>query len=137
MASLSQYLAKVEAVNIELSAEVAIENTATAAIQAQKEQLQRGERSDGSFLPDYSFRSVFQYGKPAGPIRLYDQGDFYSGILIDVRPGIFLIDSADQKTTMLENTYGKDILGLGKAARIEYIYVLKPEFYKQIKSYFL
>lgn len=139
MASLSEMLAKVERAKagISLSAQIAIEETATAAAVAQRHQLQRGERSDGSFLPDYSFRSVFQYGKPPGPIRLYDTGDFYRGILIDVRQDIFILDSADPKSTMLQNRYGKEIFGFGKDARIEYIYVLKPAFYKQIKSYFL
>lgn len=135
MATANEILEKLSRIDINLSAQVAMENTAKAATDAQRQQLQQGLRSDDTVMPDYSFRSVFQYGKPPGPIKLYDTGAFYRGILIDVRQDIFIIESADEKNTMLQNRYGKEILGLGTQARIDYIRTLKPEFIKQIKSY--
>lgn len=135
MGSALQIQKKLNAIDVSLSAQVAIENTASTATRVQREQLFQGLKSDNSYLPDYSFRSVFQFGKPPGPIRLFDTGDFYRGIFIDVRQDIFIIESADEKNTMLQNRYGREILGLGTEAKIDYIRVLKPEFVKQIKSY--
>ena len=114
---------------------VAMEETAGDAVRNQKMQLQQGVRSDDSVMPEYSFRSVFQYGKPPGPIRLYDTGAFYSGILFDVRKDIFILDSADDKTMMLKKRYGPDILGLGTEAKNKYILTLRPVFLNEIKSY--
>lgn len=136
MATASQILSKLNKIDVPLSAQIAIENTADAAIEQQRLQLSQGLKSDNSYLPDYSFRSVFQYNKPPGPIRLYDTGDFYIGILIDVREDLFIIESADEKNTMLQNRYGKEILGLGNAAKINYVRVLRPVFLKEIKKYF-
>lgn len=135
MTTALQLLNKLERIDVSLSAQVAIENTASAATEQQRLQLNQGLKSDGNYLPDYSFRSVFQYGKPPGPIKLYDTGAFYRGINIDVREDIFILDSLDEKVTMLENRYGREILGLGAAAKVNYIRTLQPEFIKQIKNY--
>ncbi len=115
--------------------QVAMEETANTAVSQQKLQLQQGLRSDDTTLPDYSFRSVFQYGKPPGPIRLYDQGDFYRGFLFDVRQDIFILDSADSKTMMLKKRYGEDIAGLGSDATNKWIIVMQPVFVNEVKSY--
>lgn len=135
MTTALQLLNKLERIDVSLSAQVAIENTASAATEQQRLQLNQGLKSDGNYLPDYSFRSVFQYGKPPGPIKLYDTGAFYRGINIDVREDIFILDSLDEKVTMLENRYGREILGLGVEAKVNYIRTLQPEFIKQIKNY--
>ena len=115
--------------------QVAMEETANTAVSEQKLQLQQGLRSDDTTLPDYSFRSVFQYGKPPGPIRLYDQGDFYRGFFFDVRQDIFILDSADDKTMMLKKRYGEDIAGLGTDASNKYIVTLRPVFIGEIQGY--
>jgi hypothetical protein len=126
---------KLKRVDLPLSMAAAMEDTAPAAIGEQREQLSQGLRSDGSFLPDYSFRSVFQYGKPPGPIRLYDTGDFYRAMLMDVRQDIFILESADPKSTMLQNRYGEDILGLRSEALNNYIVTLNPVFITHIQNY--
>ena len=128
-------LKKLEGVYLDFTMSAAMEMTADEATQQQRLQLQQGLRSDDSTLPEYSFRSVFQYGKPPGPIRLYDTGAFYRGMLLDVRKDIFILESADPKSTMLQNRYGKDILGLGTDALQKYILTLKPVFIQQIANY--
>lgn len=135
MQTAADILKKLEKVDLLLSMQVAMEETAREAVTQQKAQLQQGLRSDDSTLPDYSFRSIFQYGKPPGPIRLYDQGDFYSGFLFDVRQDIFILDSADEKTMMLKKRYGEDIAGLGTYAKRNWIVSLKPVYIKEIKNY--
>lgn len=135
MNTAQDILKKFQRIDVTLSAQVAIEETAGDVTNAQRQQLQQGLKSDNSYLPDYSFRSVFQYNKPPGPIRLYDTGDFYRGMLVDVRGDIFIIESADSKSKMLQDRYGENILGLGAAAKVEYVKVLRPVFIKQIKAY--
>lgn len=135
MQTAADILKKLEKVDLLLSMQVALEETAREAVSQQKQQLQQGLRSDDSTLPDYSFRSIFQYGKPPGPIRLYDQGDYYRGMYFVVHGKEFFLDSADEKTTMLKKRYGEDIAGLGSEAKENYIDVLEPVFLGQIKDY--
>jgi hypothetical protein len=76
------------------------------------EQLSRGERGDGSKMPYYSPVSVAKFNKPAGPIKLFDQGGFYRGVTVEVtREGIIIYDT-DDKSEMLEIRYGSEILEL-------------------------
>lgn len=127
-------LEKLQRLDLPLLQVLAMEDTADAATEQQRLQLSKGLRSDDSVLPDYSFRSVFQYGKPPGPIRLYDTGDFYRGMLFDVRGDIFILESADPKSTMLQNRYGKDILGLGTDSLNKYILTLRPVFTQRVRN---
>lgn len=76
------------------------------------EQLKRGERGDGSRLPNYSPVSVAKFGKPAGPIKLYDQGGFYGGVAVKVSQGGIEIYDTDYKADLLEGIYGGEILDL-------------------------
>lgn len=78
------------------------------------EQLSRGERGDGSKLPDYSPVSVAYYGKPAGPIKLFDKGDYYAGVTVRVDREGYQIDDTDWKRDKLAFEYGDDILDLQK-----------------------
>ena len=73
-------------------------------------QLQDGMRIDGTILPDYSPISVAA-GKPAGPIRLFDEGDFYEGITVFVGRSDFHFEGLDEKTEMLEERHG-EVVGL-------------------------
>lgn len=136
MTTCAEMLERVKRVNLDLAMHVALEETAGEAVAQQKLQLQQGLKSNDEYLPDYSFRSVFQYGKPPGPIRLYDTGDFYRGILFDVRQDNFIITSADSKTDMLKQRYSGDIFGHGTEARANYILTLRPVFIDQIRNYY-
>lgn len=128
-------LDKLLKVDLPLSMSAAMEDTAKEATDQQRAQLSQGLMSDDNYLPDYSFRSVFQYGKPPGPIKLYDTGDFYRGMLLDVRQDIFILESADPKSTMLQNRYGGDIFGFGSKAQAEYVLTLKPVFVQHVQNY--
>ena len=67
------------------------------------EQINSGIKSDGTEMPDYSFRSVFQYGKQPGPIRLRDKGNWQAGKYARVVGDKLVISSTDPKNDMLEN----------------------------------
>lgn len=132
-------LRRVNRINVTLAAQVAIENTADAAATVQRGQLFQGIGADGEpIVPPYTPRTVAiksRKGQVTDRVTLRDTGDFYRGILIDVRQDIFTIQSADEKNISLQQKYGTKIFGLATPARIEYIRTLRPEFIRQIKSF--
>lgn len=91
-------------------------------------QLREGQRADGTFLPDYSPRSVNQFGKPPGPMKLYDQGDFYRGITLKVMANGIELTGLDIKTEMLQLRYGDNIIGLSE----ESIDILMNDYVKPL-----
>lgn len=137
MQTCAEMLKNLQGIPLHFTMSQAMVDTGDEAVQQQKEQLAQGLRSDDSVTPDYSFRSVFQYGKEPGPIKWYDTGAFYRGIKIDVREDIFILDSTDPKTSMILNSKkgGPDTLGLGTAALNNYISTLRPVFIRRIKEY--
>lgn len=85
------------------------------------EQINTGLKADGSTMPDYSFRSVFQYGKPPGPIRLRDTGAWQQGLYARVEGEKIVFASSDGKNDKLIDTYGVQIVGLSEKFKVEVI----------------
>lgn len=79
-------------------------------------QLAEGTRPDESILPDYAPISVIQFGKEAGPIKLFDTGEFYEGIKPMFEDDTFEMVGVDEKTEMLIMKYG-EVLGLSMENR--------------------
>jgi hypothetical protein len=86
-----------------------------------REQLSKGERSDGSSLPDYSQTSVEMFGKEQGAIKLYDTGDFYNSIEAKVVNDVIAIlssplkrDSVSGNITNLKQKYENEIIGINE-----------------------
>lgn len=96
--------------NVPIMIEETLQELAPVIEDLMAEQLQRGEKGDGTFLPDYSPNSVKIYGKPAGPIRLYETGAFYRGMTLKVTAKDFEILDTDSKTAKLTEKYGDGIL---------------------------
>lgn len=137
MQTCADMLKKLQGVPLHHTMAQAMVDTGDEAVEQQKAQLAQGLRSDDTVTDDYSFRSVFQYGKEPGPIKWYDTGAFYRGIKIDVREDIYILDSTDPKTSMILNSKkgGPDTLGLGTVALNSYISTLQPVFVRRIKEY--
>lgn len=125
-------LDRLEALDLGLAMVMAMEDTAAEATAAQRWQLSQGLKSNDQFLPDYSRVSVTKFGKPDGPIKLFDTGAFYRGIFLDVRGDSFVLESADSKSEMLQTRYTEDIFGLGTQAQQQYILALEPVFFKAV-----
>ena len=87
-------------------------------------------------MPNYSPVSVEVYGKPAGPIRLYDQGDFYRGFFLNTDKFPVIFYSRDSKAQRLEQEYGNEIFGLRQQDKKEVAqYIIGPdirEYYKNL-----
>lgn len=129
--SPSAYIEHLAKVDVGLSIQISIEETASDYTELQRGQLSKGMKADGTYLPDYSPSSVAR-GKPAGPIRLYDTGAFYSGMMVDVRETSFIITSADWKAGLLENKWNP--LGLADENGLKYKRALQPVLVKNILS---
>lgn len=100
-------------------------------------QLDRGERSDGSSLPNYSPVSVYVYGKKPGPMNLHNTGAFWRGIEVIVHEDYIEFVGKDVKTGMLQVRYGEDILGTGEESNdMIVVDFLEPEFATQLLHYF-
>jgi hypothetical protein len=57
-----------------------LETTREVIAESQREQLQRGERPDGTNYDNYSRSSQDLFGKPDEPIKWFDDGEFYESI---------------------------------------------------------
>lgn len=121
MASIFGLLNRIEAIDTDKIAEEAVQESAGLMADLNAEQINTGLKADGSEMPDYSFRSVFQYGKPAGPIRLRDKGDWQTGLYVKVEGSTVEFASSDPKDQMLRQRYGEDIEGLSEKYKAEAI----------------
>lgn len=111
-----------------------VETTKGELEEANIRQLQSGRRADGTSLPHYSPGSVAR-GKPAGPMRLYDTGRFYEGISAETSPDQVQLKGRDSKTTMLQQRYGENIIGVHQQLRHEYAHgPLKEEVIRTIRK---
>lgn len=100
----------------------------------QRDQLSQGKRADGSTLPDYSPTSVEVFGKPAGPIKLHDTGDYYDAFSVDAFSDAFEINNSDDKAEKLSSDYG-DVVGLTTTSKVALInQYLRPRMAMTIKS---
>jgi hypothetical protein len=135
MTSANAFLSKLNQIDVESSALIAMEQTADAAADAQRSQLAQGLDKNEDFIInqitglDYYSKDYARYKGKSGPIDLRDHGDYYAGIGMDLRnDGSFVMFSADEKGPMLNDTY--NALGLGRSARVSWIKELKPELLK-------
>lgn len=77
---------------------VIVKRNEEAATNMNTDQLFQGQDAKGNNLPDYSERSVTAFGKPSGPMRLFDTGDFYRGFILRADKFPVVFESTDKKT---------------------------------------
>jgi len=121
MATVSEMRKRVEALNLEKEAEAAVNETAAYAEDLITDQLRQGKDGNGDFLPEYSKTSIEVFHKPPGPIKLFDQGDYYHGVTYEAKNGRLISHSTDSKDEMLAKEYGPAILKMSAESREEYI----------------
>ncbi len=102
-----------------------------------RDQLRQGFRADGVPLPNYSPNSVNFFGKPPGRIKLFHTGAFYNEITLDANPDEAFILGLDEKTEMLEERYGKEILDISEENKDKFSReVLLPKLQEGLKRHF-
>lgn len=135
MATIAKMLTKFEALNTDAIAVDTMEESKEVLADLNAEQINTGLKADGTEMPEYSFRSVFQYGKQPGPIRLRDTGAWQAGIYVNVDGQSVNFSSTDSKDKMLTERYGDEIHGLsekykGEAMREK----IEPVFRQKIEA---
>jgi hypothetical protein len=108
-----------------------------AATNLNTDQLFQGKEATGGVLPDYSPRSVIVFGKPAGPMRLFETGAFYRGFFVKSDRFPIVFSSTDSKTDKLSQAFGaNEIFGLDKENIKDFSqsYVL-PDLQKFVRSF--
>lgn len=133
MTMVSDMIETFKGLDLKKEALISISKTSGQYVELNQEQLSHGKRADGTKLPDYSPVSVKKFGKPAGPIMLYDTGDFYESFKLDVSSSNLQIVAADKYG--LEKEYGKEIYGLGDTNQEYYNReIFLPEFAQKIEE---
>ena len=119
--------------DVELEAIKAMTSTSDEIVHANKEQLLQGTKADGTTMPNYSPVSVSIYGKPDGPIRLFDTGAFQESFKVEVDSDGFNIKANDIHE--LEDRYTSEIYGLDPLSQEYYnTEIFAPIFISNIQQ---
>lgn len=130
---VTDMIANLKSLNIQKEALISIAKTSEEYVELNREQLLDGRKADGKYMPAYSDRSVSEFGKPSGPIRLFDTGKFQKSFKLDVGNSVIQITADDPND--LAGAYGDEIFGLMPANHNDYIeYFFLPEFAAKIES---
>lgn len=123
--AVQDLLDTVIAFDLDFEAEEAINDTAEAYTNLQREQLFSGENEKGEkILPEYAARTIAiknKKGQPTDRVTLKDTGAFYRDMFIDARKDEYIIDSADEKSASLQKKYGVEIFGLNEQNQTAYV----------------
>lgn len=126
---------RVKELNIDEVIDKAFDGTTEDLAEINSQRMLDGVKSDGSVMPDYSYRSVVVFGKEPGPIILKDTGAFQQSIIVKRNGNIITTKSTDSKNDLLVNEYGEEIFGTGGNYKKEYLKEsLRPALNKEIKA---
>lgn len=105
-------------------------------IEANQEQLWRGEASTGRKLTmpyaNYTIKKKAAKGQPTDRITLKDTGDFYRSIVPKFGDKEHVMIAKDRKAPILEKEWGRDILGIQKKEAMEIGQEIADEVAKEI-----
>jgi hypothetical protein len=119
MSTILKMLKRFEAVNTDQIIEDVMTDAQDPMADLNAEQINTGQRADGSMMPDYSPVSVDFFGKPAGPIRLRETGKFQAGMYARLQGSSIVFNSTDEKADMLSKQYGNQVFGLNDKFKLE------------------
>lgn len=121
--------------NIQTVINTALDSTLDELADINRDRMLDGVKANGVKMPDYSARSVTEFGKQPGPIRLFDTGDFQQNIKVNRSGNVILTESLDPKNDMLVLRYGSEIFGTFGKYKSKYLDIdLRPEFKKRITA---
>jgi hypothetical protein len=114
MEVLDQVISKLQTVRDSLP-DIAVKVLNDSASQIEDKiifQLRQGLTGDGTYLRNYSQRSVEEFGKPFGPIKLFETGDYYQALKAMAFGSVLEIDDTDWKDPKLTEEFGPKIKAL-------------------------
>jgi hypothetical protein len=144
---LGDMLRAIQSLDLPTIGEQVLENQADIILQRNKDQLYRGETTDGGRLPPYKSeayaieKNILNPLPGLGHADHYLTGAFYEAFVVDISGGVLHIESHDPKALTLEERAGygdqqagADLTyGLGEKEHDEYIEEdYKPGFYEQV-----
>lgn len=141
--SIREYRERFRKINLKAAIVETIKAKAEIIADLQATQMSRGERADGTKFPDYSERSIKEFGKPPGPWKLYDTGSFYSLIeIIRYDSRGWTLTSLDDKTDLIKakvrkrlGTSQDKVFGLNDTSRDDFTMPhFRPELKKQMEK---
>jgi len=89
-----------------------------------RQQLLDSEKSDDSRIMNLQTGSLL-HAKKRRAYTLKDKGAFHRSITARLAPRSIIITATDSKTESLQQTFGKEILGLGTDAKRDVMFKLK------------
>lgn len=138
MATLDEFVNRLERINFEKLALDTIQETEKVIIALNHDQLQKGRDSLGNQLRPYASQSYAKYKRKLNPRGVTDlrlTGAFYSGWKVIATKFPTRILSTDAKAPILQKQYGIDIYGLTKNNEKHYVANdFKPRFYQKVRQ---
>ena len=131
-------LKKFQTFEAETMVDTAFSENESAMLKAQKDQMRRGERSDGEEITPGLLSDAYAREKKAsggiaqmGVPDLKDTGAFQNAITYEVSDGVVYFNSTDEKTDDLVDKYTEDIFGLSGKSFTE----ARPSVFKSMREY--
>ena len=136
--TVTEFLRRLEGLNIDRAVKIVIGETRELIIIKNQEQMLQGIRSDDSEItPPYTcFTRIKKKEKGRNPdiVTLYDTGDFYRTMFLDVGSDMLEIESTDWKSSELQEKYGEEIFGLTDESKNEYAKKALTALIEKIKN---
>ena len=119
--------------NVESLIKQALSETKEGLADVNRDRMLDGVKANGVKMPDYSLRSVNEFGKIPGPIRLLDTGSFQQNIKVNIQGQVVITESLDSKNDLLVNNYGPEIFGTFGQYKAKFLDIdLRPVLHKLI-----
>jgi hypothetical protein len=116
----------------------AMKQTEDIAIGLNQDQMYAGLRSDGSeispFYTTFTIREKRKKGQPTDRVTLYDLGNFYNRMYLDIQGAYWSVKSRDYKFTDLVKKYGERIMGLSDLNKNEWAVSFRPVLIRNIAA---
>lgn len=135
MADVLELIENLDKLNVEKVVKQSISATSQIIAQLNREQLKSGKRADNSTMPNYSDASVNLFGKPAGPIMLFDTGAFHASITVQIKGDEVITTGKDLYNLSDPKKYTDEIYGLADVQQEIYNEnVFYPELATEIEN---
>lgn len=138
MRTINSLLQSTKRLDVSFLIENSLIETAQTYTGIQKDQMIHGLNSKGTAIGKYRSKTYAQKKANMNPLAgegnvdLKLTGSFYDAIFTDVRSEGIIVDSADQKSSALQQKYGTTIFGLDDDNKQEYINEVKPVFIQMV-----
>lgn len=123
--TISEFLKNLESLEVGRVVKITLGETRDLIILQNQNQMIMGKHSDGTEItPAYTYFTRLkkkEQGRSPDIVTLYDTGDFYREMFVDIGSEFIEIDSTDWKSNNLKEKYGEKIFGLSQEGIEQYL----------------